>query len=174
MTTANRMPRGGRLVALDLGTLTGWAQRIPLPHISRDPALAGSAIVSGTQSFAPGRHDAPGRRFLAFRNWLTDEFGGDYPSAIYYEDAIRFLSIEPTRVYFGMLATLQAWAEHRSVPYIPVHVAKIKKYATGKGNAQKPAMIAAAKARFVRKRMDDNEADALHLLGWAIDCERVK
>jgi len=156
-----------RLLALDLGTSTGWAYR------RRNAGFGETSVFSGTQSFAPRRHDPPGLRFLAFRNWLTD-MNADPFDVVYYEDAIRFLSIDPARVYFGMLATLQAWAAHRDIRVEPVNVSKLKKYATGNGAAKKPAMIAAAVARFGKSRMGDDEADALHLLGWAMDCEREK
>ena len=43
----------------------------------------------------------------------------------------------------------------------------IKRHATGKGNADKDAMIAAARARGFSPA-DDNEADAIALLLWAI------
>jgi hypothetical protein len=45
-----------------------------------------------------------------------------------------------------------------------------KRYATGKGNADKAAMIAAMRARGFAPT-DDNEADALALLLWATDAE---
>ncbi|MEE9316105.1 MAG: hypothetical protein V3U97_03245, partial [bacterium] len=43
----------------------------------------------------------------------------------------------------------------------------LKKFATGKGNAGKPEMIAACKSSYGITPCDDNEADALHLLAWA-------
>ena len=46
-------------------------------------------------------------------------------------------------------------------------VGTIKKHATGRGNARKDAMLAAARARG-HSPADDNEADALALLYWAI------
>lgn len=146
------------ILALDLGTSTGYAIRTP----------AGSTL-SGQKSFALKRHDGNGRRFLNFRNWLT-QMNGDPFGAIYYEDALHFIGADPARVYFGMLATLQAWAEHRSIPYHGVNVSTLKKFATGKGNAKKPDMIAAARLKFDRpdlKQSDDDEADALHLLDYA-------
>ena len=46
-------------------------------------------------------------------------------------------------------------------------VATIKRHATGKGNAPKEDVIRAVRAQgFLPK--DDNEADALALLAWAI------
>ncbi len=47
----------------------------------------------------------------------------------------------------GRVATLTAWAELRGIPYEGVPVGTIKRHATGKGNAAKEAMIAAARAR---------------------------
>ena len=49
-----------------------------------------------------------------------------------------------------------------------MHSATIKKHATGKGNAGKDAVIAAMRAAGF-KPSDDNEADALALLAWALD-----
>jgi hypothetical protein len=47
-------------------------------------------------------------------------------------------------------------------------VGTVKKHATGSGNAGKPAMIAAARARGFNLT-DDNEADALAILLWALE-----
>ena len=46
----------------------------------------------------------------------------------------------------------------------------IKKHATGKGNAGKADVIAAMRA-LGHPVTDDNEADALAILHWAIDTE---
>ena len=51
-------------------------------------------------------------------------------------------------------------------------VGTIKKHATGKGNAGKDEMIIAAKSRGHDPK-DDNEADALALLHWAIETQEV-
>ena len=66
------------------------------------------------------------------------------------------------------MATLTAWAETRGVPYQGVPVGTIKKHATGKGNASKAMMIEAAQARGYRP-VDDNEADAIAILHWALE-----
>ena len=49
----------GTILALDLGTLTGFALQ-----------TADGAIVSGTVSFRPSRYDGGGIRYLRFRGWL--------------------------------------------------------------------------------------------------------
>ena len=49
------------ILALDLGTTTGWAIR----------GFDG-LITSGTVSFKPSRYDGGGMRYLRFTNWLTE------------------------------------------------------------------------------------------------------
>jgi len=60
------------------------------------------------------------------------------------------------------------WGELRGVPYQGVPVGTIKKFLTGQGNANKQAMIDAARARGFSP-VDDNEADAIAILLWAIE-----
>ncbi|WP_437176764.1 hypothetical protein [Pseudoponticoccus marisrubri] len=54
-------PAGGTpvLLALDLGTTTGWALR-----------AADGLITSGTVSFRPSRYDGGGMRYVRCRAWL--------------------------------------------------------------------------------------------------------
>jgi Holliday junction resolvasome RuvABC endonuclease subunit len=54
------------------------------------------------------------------------------------------------------------------VPYQGVPVGTIKRHATGNGNASKEAVIEAVKAKG-HNPADDNEADAIALLFWAIE-----
>ena len=146
------------ILALDLGTSTGWALR-----------SAEGLITSGTASFRPGRYDGGGMRYLRFTNWLTeiDRLSGPV-AAIWFEEVRRHAGTDAAHVYGGLMATLTAWAELRGVPYEGVPVGTIKRHATGKGNAPKTAMIAAARARGFSPA-DDNEADAIALLLWAIE-----
>ena len=148
----------GALLALDLGTTTGWALRAP-----------DGLITSGTVSFRPSRYDGGGMRYLRFTNWLTelDQLSGPI-AAIWYEEVRRHVGTDAAHVYGGLMATLTAWAELRGVPYQGVPVGTIKIHATGKGNAPKEAMIAAARARGFHPA-DDNEADAIAILHWALD-----
>lgn len=143
---ARRLP----ILCLDLGTKTGWA-------------LVGARgdISSGVQSFALGRYDGGGMRFLRFKRWLVEMKGGGL-EAVYFEEVRRHVGTDAAHVYGGFLGQLTAWCEQHEIPYEGVPVGTIKKSATGKGNADKDAMIAA-----VRKQgfdpADDNEADAIIL-----------
>ncbi len=146
------------LLALDLGTTTGWALR-----------SADGLITSGTASFKPQRFDGGGMRYLRFTNWLgeLERLSGPI-AAIWFEEVRRHAGTDAAHVYGGLMATLTAWAELRGAPCQGVPVGTIKKHATGKGNAPKQAMIAAAQARGFRPA-DDNEADAIAILHWAIE-----
>ena len=108
-------------------------------------------------------------RFLKFKRWLADMKNcGTYGiDAVYFEEVRRHAGVDAAHAYGGFLAHLTAWCEHHQIPYQGVPVGTIKKHATGKGNASKEEMVAAAVARYQWVK-DDNEADALALLGFAI------
>lgn len=146
------------ILALDLGTTTGWAVR---GHDGR--------IVSGTVSLRPGRFDGGGMRYLRFTKWLDEVADLSGPiAAIYYEEVRRHAATDAAHVYGGLMATLTAWSELRGIPYQGIPVGTIKRHATGKGNASKDMVIAAMRARR-HTPADDNEADALALLHLVIE-----
>lgn len=156
MTQSKEHPRC--ILALDLGTTTGWALR------SHE-----GLITSGTASFRPGRYDGGGMRYLRFTNWLTelDRLSGPI-AAIWFEEVRRHAGTDAAHVYGGLMASLTSWGELRGIPYEGVPVGTIKRHATGKGNAPKQAMIDAARAKGFSPE-DDNEADAIAILLWARD-----
>ncbi len=145
------------ILALDLGTTTGWAM------------ICDGTITSGSQSFKPQRFDGGGMRFLKFKRWLADMkyCGGWGIDAVYFEEVRRHAGVDAAHAYGGFLAHLTAWCEHHQIPYQGVPVGTIKKHATGRGNAGKSEMLASAQSRGFNPE-DDNEADALALLDWAI------
>jgi len=146
------------ILALDLGTTTGRALRGSDGH-----------ITSGSESFRPQRFEGGGMRFLRFKRWLTEiKQSCDEIDCLHFEEVRRHVSTDAAHAYGGFLATLTAWCEHHQIPYQGVPVGTIKKHATGKGNASKDEMVATARARG-HAPADDNEADALALLHWAIE-----
>lgn len=151
------------LLALDLGTQTGWALT------SRD-----GTITSGTEQFKPQRFEGGGMRYLRFKRWLTEvkQFS-DGIDAVFMEEVRRHVGVDAAHAYGGFLATLTAWCEHHQIPYQGVPVGTIKKHATGKGNASKDEMITVIQLRG-HYPIDDNEADALALLYWALERGDIK
>ena len=151
-------PMDRPLLAIDLGTTTGWALR-----------SVDGIITSGKVSFRPSRYDGGGMRYLRFTNWLGELERLSGPIAtIWFEEVRRHAGTDAAHVFGGLLATLTSWAELRGIPYGGVPVGTIKKFATGKGNANKAAMMAAARTRGFSPA-DDNEADAIAILLWAIE-----
>jgi hypothetical protein len=154
---------GGRptppvILALDLGQRTGWAVR------NRD-----GAIASGAHEFRPGRFEGGGMIWLRFRAWLQEiDATAGKVGVVVFEEVVAHRGVAASHCYAGFLAHLAAWAEANKIPYQGVPVGTIKRHIAGKGNADKAAVIAAVKALGFDPQ-DDNEADALALLLWALE-----
>jgi len=146
-----------RILALDLGTLCGYAIGAP-----------GSPIDSGVLDLRPKRYDGAGMRYVAFRGALQRLLVD--VDLVVYEEVRRHMGVDASHVYGAMEGHLQFECEQRSIPYRGIPIATIKRRATGHGNADKLAMIAAAQAAWpCRTIKDDNEADALWILQCALD-----
>ena len=158
LPSAGLSPSTPSILALDLGSTTGWAVR-----------TGRCRILHGTAEFRPSRYEGGGIRYLRFGKWLDqtlDVTGG--VDAVYFEEVRRHIGTDAAHVYGGLLATLTAWCEAHSIPYQGVAVGTIKRFATGKGNADKAAMIAAVRERGFEPA-DNNEADAIAILLWALE-----
>ena len=145
------------ILTIDLGTKTGWALH------GQD-----QSITSGTVEFKNDRWQGGGMRFLRFKQWLTEikQMAGGL-DAVFIEEVRRHAGVDAAHAYGGFLAHATAWCEHHTIPYESVPVGTIKRHTTGKGNANKDAMIEAARKRGFDPA-DDNEADALAILDWAM------
>jgi hypothetical protein len=150
------------ILALDLGTTTGWAVQ-----------SVDGAITSGTQQFKPQRFEGGGMRFLRFKRWLLDiKTLQNGLHEVYFEEVRRHASTDASHVYGGFLGLLSVFCEHHQIAYQGVPVGTIKRHATGKGNASKDEVICAMR-QLGHTPVDDNEADALALLHWAVDNQLV-
>ena len=145
---------GDNILSFDLGTTTGWAM------------WENGQVSSGSVSFKPTHFDSGHSRYTRFRRWLGTNDNRAVGDVI-YEAVRRHNGTVAAQTYGGFMATLQTWCDARSIPYEGVAVGTIKKFATGKGNASKLAMVAAMEKRGHKPR-DDNEADALALLYWRL------
>lgn len=141
------------LLALDLGTKTGWATN------------SNAGITSGMQEFKNDRFSGGGMRFLKFEKWLMNL---PKPSQVVFEEVRQHAATDAAHVYGGLMAVVTKWCESEGIPYQGVSVGTIKKFWTGKGNGKKEAMIAEARRRGFDP-YDDNEADALALLHYWIN-----
>jgi Holliday junction resolvasome RuvABC endonuclease subunit len=150
-----------KILALDLGTTTGWAI-----WQQREPS-ASYQVCSGTISLKNDRFQGGGMRYLRFRNWLDDLNYNREITSVYFEEVRRHIGTDAAHVYGGFLGTLTAWCEDHNLPYQSVPVSHIKRQVTGKGNASKQEVIEAVRALGYRPK-DDNEADALAIIEWVL------
>lgn len=140
---------GTTILALDLGTRTGWAMTNGL---------------SGVQDFTPRRGDSPGMRWLEFRAWLNRLLDASPVALVAYEQA-HHRGGAATHCAHALIGQLEAVVAERGIEVTSRHTASIKKHATGSGKTKKPEMFAAARAKWNdRTVIDDNESDALWLL----------
>lgn len=142
-----------RVLAIDPGTRCGWAL-----------GVNGMCISSGTWDLAPMRQrrfEGGGMRYVRLRQYL-DAIGK--VDRVVVEEVRRHMGVDAAHVYGGVLATVTSWCESMSIPYSAEPVGSIKKFATGKGNADKPQMVEAVRDRWAIDVVDDNQADAVALL----------
>ena len=154
------MTKPSHILALDLGSRLGWAARMP-----------DGGIVSGTKQFKPDRFEGGGMQWVRFRHWLGTIAFRTHVQRIVFEEVRRHAGTTAAHIYGGFLAHLSEYCEGTLIPYSSLPVGTIKRFATGKGNANKEAVIAAIRARGF-KPLDDNEADALAILLCAEDQEK--
>ena len=141
-----------KILALDLGTHLGWALSAP--------AASGTLHL---QTASQRRFEGAGMKWLRLRRWLDDLPPIDL---VAIEEVRRHLGVDAAHAYGGALAVITSWCEERKVPHTAFPVGTVKKHATGKGNANKAAMMQAA-ADKGWEVVDDNHADALWILDLA-------
>lgn len=148
------------VLTIDLGTKTGWALR------------SGHSTLSGTLDLKGGRFEGGGMRFLRFRGWLAEIYAKTSLKVVFFEEVRAHKGTDAAHIYGGLLATLTTFCEEQALPYEGVPVQHIKKFITGKGNADKAAVIKAVKDLGFNPK-DDNEADAISLLMLKLESPEV-
>jgi Holliday junction resolvasome RuvABC endonuclease subunit len=145
-----------RTLALDLGTKLGWAY-----GASNERPVFGTQLL---QSSSQRKYESAGMKWLRLREWLNS-FNGKV-DAVVLESVARHIGTDAAHAYGGALAEVTAWCAQQQIDCSGVQVPTIKKFATGRGNADKKAMMEAAAALGFDVR-DDNQADAIHLWRYA-------
>ena len=144
-----------KLLALDLGTVCGFA-------IFKD-----GKFISGTRKLGTYKEKF-GARFHEFRTWLLNIIAKHNIEAVYFERVFGHKGVEAAHCYRGFLYMLASVCFQQDIPCISFSVQAIKKFMTGKGNATKDEMIAAARQKGFNAETDD-EADAIAIMLLAIE-----
>lgn len=147
------------ILAIDIGTKTGWAK-----------FEQGGKIAGGTQHFKPKKSECQAIRWIRFKEWMQTALEG--VQVVYFEDVKAHAGVLASHAYGGYLAILEMLCATRNIQCHPVGVGVIKKHWTGKGNADKEAMVNEARCRGFSP-IDDNHADALAILSYAVKQEGI-
>lgn len=143
------------VLGIDLGTHTGWAL---------------SDAEAGTWDLKPRSHESNGMRLVKFRASLSEVIEKGHVTHVAFEDAAFQPGGNGAAVVYGeLLGMLKVVCHDMGVEYQGFKAATIKKFATGKGNANKNLMETAAAKRWPDLVItDDNMADALWIRELAL------
>ena len=148
------------IAAFDLATHCGWC----LWHKDKDKEA--DDLTSGVWNMSLKPHESSGMRIVAFGGHLN-RLLQTYPDIqmIVWED-VQFVKHRLAyKVHCELAGKLQEWAINNKLEHTGVSVGEIKRFATGKGNASKDMMMAAARLRWAEYSFaDDNEVDARWLM----------
>lgn len=139
-------------LAIDPATKCGWA----------------TEYASGTWDLSIRRDESGGMRLVRLRGKLS-EIHAATPVTLLVFEAARHAAPKMQGalvVQSELQAVIKLWCQDNAVEFRGYSPSEIKKHATGKGNASKDSVVAAAKERW-GNIVDDNHADALWLLDLA-------
>jgi len=144
------------VLALDPATHCGWAH---------------SNGLSGTWDLSVKKDESSGMRLMRLRRKLDEIEVAAGVDIVIFEAARGGMPgrLGALVVSSEIQGVIKLWCEENHTPYKGVSPSEVKKHATGKGNSNKEAMMAAALKKWKKKLADDNEADAL----WILDLART-
>lgn len=140
-----------KILAIDQASRLGWAI---------------SATVYGTWDLTTRKDESHGMKLVRLRAKLAEICQSEGITIIAYE---RVAGQHSNAIIHAakMVGCIETFCTDNNIEYASYSASEIKKYATGKGNADKKAMIQAARDKYGYTGSDDNEADALHILHYA-------
>jgi hypothetical protein len=139
------------ILALDLGTKTGWATR-----------PTGSGVVThGVQDFSRKRGESLGMIYLRFGKWLREMVEAVTPEVIIYETP-HHRGGWATEITVGFSTRVHEVCASCKIEHMGVHSGTLKKFWVGRGRCSKEDMMEECRKRGF-ETYEDNEADAIAL-----------
>lgn len=138
------------VLALDIATHTGFCTK----------------TASGVWDFSIKRDESSGFRLIRFKAKLKEICALEEINVIVFERNAGFHK-NAIIVLGEMQGICKLFCEENKIEYRAYSASEIKKFATGKGNAKKDAMVKAANEKYGKHITDDNEADAVHIYHFA-------
>jgi len=136
-----------KILALDQASNCGWC-------CSND--------LYGCWDLNTRKDESSGMKMIRFRSKLKEVVESENIELVVYE---RVAGFHKNSIIHAskMVAIIETFCEENGIAYIAYSATEIKKFATGKGNANKEAMIQAAASKYGYEGKNDNEADAIHI-----------
>ena len=136
-----------KILSLDIASTTGWCL---------------DKHLYGTWNFKTRKDESMGMKLIRFLAKLKEVYELEkFDIVVYERPAGRHAHAIIHQA--KLIAILEQFCEENNVEYKSYSASEIKKFATGKGNANKQQMINAAKEKYDYLGDDDNEADAIHM-----------
>ena len=144
-----------KILTLDTATQFGWAVH------------NGVEITDfGTWDCSSKAGELVGARLMRAHTAIDAAMHKHKPGLVVHERVMRHISADSAHLYGALVGVVQIVCYAHGMNSVPIHWASIKKHATGKGNANKAKMLAAAQENWPNLRItDDNQADAM----WMAD-----
>lgn len=140
-----------KILAIDPATKLGWAV---------------NNTIYGLENYTVKAGESTGMKWIRLKSFLYELIKKEGTELVVYERAGgRFKNDIASHSKF--IAIIELCCTELNVEYRAYSATEIKKYATGKGNASKGDMIAAAVKNYAYSGTDDNIADALHIWNMA-------
>jgi len=146
-----------RILGLDLASSCGatFCDVVPGTLVTE------SLLYGGQWDLSVSKHDTNSLRYVRLKQFLYVT----QPALIFYEEvkftgqaappgmrrniqALIARAVVGAQVVQGLCAVLTTWCEENDVPCEAIPIGTLKKYGTGKGNANKKDMIRSCNARF--------------------------
>lgn len=136
-----------KILALDQATKCGWCL---------------SPELNGTWDLSAKRDESPGYKLLKLRAKLEDIHREHNLDLVVYE---RVAGLHKSAIIHSakMSGAIEIFCIDNGIEYRAYSASEVKKFATGKGNANKDKMIEACVEKYNIIPMDDNMADAIHI-----------
>ena len=139
-----------KILALDIATHTGWC----------------TETASGVWNLTPKRDESNGIRLLRLKAKVREIVELEKVDLIAFERSQGHHQ-NSVIVQSELHGVLKLYCEENKIQYVAYSPGELKKFATGKGSANKLAMVKAAQDKYGWKGTDDNEADAIHIYHYA-------
>jgi len=133
-----------KILALDVATHCGWC----------------TETASGVWDFSIKRDESSGMRLIRFKSKLKELIELENINLVTFERS-QGANKSAIIVQSELHGVLKLFLEEKNIEYRAFSPGELKKFATGKGNANKAKMIEAAQDKFGYTGKDDNEADAI-------------